>query len=86
MWGRFQGSGHEMYGGFSGYGALMVNGQGMEQAMPATGISSMMQQQQQHHHGHHQPYNDTYHQGYMQQNMQVGVEPEAGSWCVLGRA
>ena len=35
---QFQGSGHELYGGFPGYGPMLVNGSAMEQAMPATGL------------------------------------------------
>lgn len=33
-----KGSGHELYGGFPGYGPMLVNGSAMEQAMPATGL------------------------------------------------
>ena len=35
---QFQGSGHELYGGFPGYGPMLVNASAMEQAMPATGL------------------------------------------------
>merc|ERR1719361_2145662 len=39
-----KGSGHELYGGFPGYGSMLLSGQSMEQAMPATGLgpSSMV--------------------------------------------
>jgi len=33
-----KGSGHELYGGFPGYGSMLLSGQSMEQAMPATGL------------------------------------------------
>ena len=79
----FQGSGHDLYGGFPGYGPMLFsNGSPMEQAMPATGLGlgpgnispgsigpgpNMVQGLPPH-------YNGSYHPPYMQQqNIQVNI-------------
>ena len=84
----FQGSGHDLYGGFPGYSPMMFNGSGgvpvVEQAMPATGLGLVP--------GNISPgsglgppgpgmvqglpphYNGSYHPGYMQQGIQVSFQ------------
>ena len=80
----FQGSGHDLYGGFPGYSPMMFNGSGgVEQAMPATGLglgpgnispgSGLGPQgPPQMVQGLPPHYNGSYHPSYMQPGIQVG--------------